>query len=448
MGAAQFVWNAVRPQEAAEVPSASRALPWEEPRPAAASIGPLAEAPRCGRMSEADHTAPGGPPVFDARPTARLMPEAGFRPASSKPGSVSELGKGAMRARQVLFRVRMAGRLVNDPRSAGPVSGYGPPEPEPVVPPPAFSPPAGLTFPQAQLHALDMTGLDVPSTARSRPLGKPSFTVEPRVPQRAVGPVEFRFESPAPSAPVWAPLLEVWKAVPGLVRNTVLASVIIAVLALVAWSVAGDSIAEGLQHRAAIELSDGFRSGLSGWMGARDWSESWSYDRAGFMHVGQLALLRASGRMSDCRLELLGAIAGRSMGWVYRAADLDNYYAMQLVITKPGPLPSVILVRYVVIAGREEDRVQIPIRMVIRNNVPQRVRLEVKADGFTTSVNGQVVDFWRDDRLKAGAVGLFSEKDEQAQIYWIKVSHQDDFLGKLCAYLAPSRGENNHGGLR
>jgi len=353
-----------------------------------------------------------------------------------------------MRARQVLFRVRLAGRLVNDPRSAGPASGYGPPEPEPVVPPPAFFPPAGLTFPQARLQALDMTGLDIRSAACGRPLGKPSFTVEPRVPQRTVAPVEFRFELPARSAPVWARLLEVWKAVPSLVRNVFLAFVIIAVLALVAWSVAGDSIGERLQQRAAIELSDDFRSGLRGWMGAQDWSQSWSYDQAGFMHVGQLALLRASRRMTDYRLELLGAIAGRSMGWVYRAADLDNYYAMQLVITKPGPLPSVILVRYVVIAGREEERVQIPIQMVIRNNVPQRVRVEVKADGFTTSINRQVVDFWRDDRLKAGGAGLFSEKDERAQIYWIKVSHRDDFLGKLCAYLAPSSRETDYGGLR
>jgi len=50
--------------------------------------------------------------------------------------------------------------------------------------------------------------------------------------------------------------------------------------------------------------------------------------------------------------------------------------------------------------------------------------------------------------LAAGGVGLFSEKGETAKVRWIEVSHHSDFLGKLCAYLAPFDAQGTGGSLR
>jgi len=57
---------------------------------------------------------------------------------------------------------------------------------------------------------------------------------------------------------------------------------------------------------------------------------------------------------------------------------------------------------------------------------------------FSTSIEGQLVDHWRDDRLEKGGVGFYAEAGERARLYWVKLSHQDDFVGRLCSYMYPN----------
>jgi hypothetical protein len=66
-----------------------------------------------------------------------------------------------------------------------------------------------------------------------------------------------------------------------------------------------------------------------------------------------------------------------------------------------------------------------------------RIRVDADGSNFTAQFQGQIVDVWSDSRLATGGVGFFSDKGEQAKIRWIEVTHQSDFLGKLCAYLVP-----------
>ncbi len=208
-----------------------------------------------------------------------------------------------------------------------------------------------------------------------------------------------------------------------------------------------ENLRENIISRAAISLQDDFRSGLSSWQGRGDWARGWSYDPAGFVRSGSLALYRPSMRLADYRLEFLGQIERKSIGWVFRAVDLDNYYATKISVLKPGPLPTVAIVHYAVIDGREQERVQTPLPITVRNDMLYRVRVEVRGQNFTTSVQGQVVDFWSDDRLTRGGVGFFSAKGEQARLRWIEVSHQYDALGRLCAYLAPYSIQSASGSL-
>ena len=91
-----------------------------------------------------------------------------------------------------------------------------------------------------------------------------------------------------------------------------------------------------------------------------------------------------------------------------------------------------------VLGGKEGPRVEIPIRVMMHNDAPYRVQLTVKGADFSASIEGQLVDFWRDDRLKTGGVGFFSDTGERARIYWMNVSHQDDFVGRVCAYFYPN----------
>lgn len=197
----------------------------------------------------------------------------------------------------------------------------------------------------------------------------------------------------------------------------------------------GDLIRLTIQRRAVYEVGDNFHAGLASWENKSN--KSWAYDKEGFIRPGRLALYKPSHDMSDYKLEFLTQIERKSVGWVFRAADEQNYYGMKLAVTEPGPRPLVALVRYAVIDGKKESHGETPVQVMMHNNRPYRVEVDVRGSRFLTSIEGQVVDSWSDDRLKTGGVGFFTEGSEKARLYWMKLTKNSDFLGKLCSILVP-----------
>ncbi|HMD47720.1 MAG TPA: hypothetical protein VKG79_01425 [Bryobacteraceae bacterium] len=200
-----------------------------------------------------------------------------------------------------------------------------------------------------------------------------------------------------------------------------------------------------ISNRAAIAYADDFRSGLDAWQGRSNLTASWSYDAAGFVRPGPLALFKPTLDLADYRFEFLGEIDQKAIGWVFRAEDLKNYYAMKLVVVKPGPLPLVDMVRYAVINGKEGPQVRKPLPLTVRADMLYRLMVDVRGADFTVMAQGQVVDFWTDHRLQHGGVGFFSGRGERARLRWVEVSHQYDALGRVCAYLAPYGLEGRNG---
>jgi len=198
-------------------------------------------------------------------------------------------------------------------------------------------------------------------------------------------------------------------------------------------------------NRAAVAYADDFRSGLDAWESRSNLTTSWSYDATGFVQPGPLAVFKPSIDMVDYRFEFLGEIDQKGMGCAFRAKDLNNYYALKFTVVKPGPLPMVRMVRYAVINGKEGPHVEKPLPLTVRRDMLYRVMLNVHGSDFTIMAQGQVVDFWSDDRLKRGGVGFFCGRGEKARVRWVEVSHQYDTLGRLCAYLAPYGIEGRNG---
>jgi hypothetical protein len=209
------------------------------------------------------------------------------------------------------------------------------------------------------------------------------------------------------------------------------------------WS----SLNKSIVNRAAVAYTDDFRSGLDSWESRSNLTTSWSYDAAGFVHPGPLAVFRPTVDLTDYRFEFLGLIDQKGMGCAFRAPNLDNYYAVKFVVAKPGPLPLVHLVRYAVIGGKEDSRVEKPLPFTVRADMLYRVRVDVHGSEFTITAQGQLVDFWTDNRIPRGGVGLFCSRGEKARVRWLEVSHQYDALGRLCAYLAPYQMEGRNGNL-
>src|SRR6476620_7806896 len=49
---------------------------------------------------------------------------------------------------------------------------------------------------------------------------------------------------------------------------------------------------------------------------------------------------------------------------------------------------------------------------------------------------GERIESWSDDAGAQGGVGFFSEPGERARLYWMKLSRNQDMLGRFCAYLS------------
>lgn len=192
-----------------------------------------------------------------------------------------------------------------------------------------------------------------------------------------------------------------------------------------------------IMRRAGIRLFDDFRGGLGGWQGRDGWAGSWRYGDATFIQPGDLALLSSSLRLTDYSLSFLGQIERRSLNWVFRARDLDNYYAMRIVITRGGPLPEAVLVRSVVLGGKERESKTLPVPFPVQADTLYLVRMEIRGNDFTTFIQNQVVDHFSDHRLQSGGVGFFSPRGDRALLRWVEVSHQYDYIGRLCALLSP-----------
>jgi hypothetical protein len=204
---------------------------------------------------------------------------------------------------------------------------------------------------------------------------------------------------------------------------------------------------QSISGRAAVTFADDFRSGLDAWESRSNLTRSWSYDSAGFVRPGPLAVFKPTVDLSDYRFEFLGEIDQKAIGWAFRAQDLNNYYAMKFVVVRPGPLPLIHIVRYAVIDGKEGPHVDKPLPITVRADMLYRIQVEARGGDFTTIAQGQVVDFWSDNRLQHGGVGFFSNRGERARLRWVEVSHQYDALGRLCAYLAPYGIEGRNGNI-
>jgi hypothetical protein len=156
-----------------------------------------------------------------------------------------------------------------------------------------------------------------------------------------------------------------------------------------------------------------------------------------------LALFHPSLAYADYRLEFFGQIENKGMGWVVRAHDQQNFYAMKFNVVEPGLRPILSMVHYPVVGGKQGHKTEVPLSIMVHNNTAYHVAVQVKGNRFVTSIEGQEVDTWTDDTLASGGVGFFSEAGERARLYWMKVSRNDDWLGRMCAFLSGNSVEES-----
>ena len=189
-----------------------------------------------------------------------------------------------------------------------------------------------------------------------------------------------------------------------------------------------------ISNRATVEAADNFRGGMESWGSQpKTYAAGWARHPDGYVHPGKLALFNPSLQFKDYRLEFSGLIESKSVGWVLRAQDPKNYYAMKFTVVESGLRTLIAVAHYPVVDGKAGHKVETPLNVMVHRNKPFQVAVNVKGNHFVTSVDGAEVDSWSDDTLASGGIGFFSEAGERARIYWMRVSKNDDWLGRVCA---------------
>ena len=191
-----------------------------------------------------------------------------------------------------------------------------------------------------------------------------------------------------------------------------------------------------IEKRAAVQVTDTFKQGMAAWGVPKGWVPGWSRHPDGFVRPGMLALFQPTATFTDYRLEFFGQVEDRGMGWAVRARDPRNYYAMKLKVLAGGLRPVLEMIYYPVVSGKPGHQVKVPLSVMIHANTAYHVAVKIAGNRLTASVEGQEVDSWTDEVEPSGAVGFFTEPGERARLYWMKVYKNDDWLGRVCSFLA------------
>ncbi len=193
---------------------------------------------------------------------------------------------------------------------------------------------------------------------------------------------------------------------------------------------------QAIAERASLSLSETFEKGMDAWGQAKALAPGWVKSKDGYVRPGQLALYQPSLPLSNYNMEFLGQIENKSMDWVVRAKDKQNYYAMKFRVIEPGLRPIIAMVHYPVVNGVPGRKTETPLNVMVHNNSAYHISVSVQGKRIITAFEGQEVDQWIDDTLPKGGVGFFADAGERARVYWVKVSKNEDFLGRVCSYLA------------
>jgi hypothetical protein len=156
-------------------------------------------------------------------------------------------------------------------------------------------------------------------------------------------------------------------------------------------------------------------------MGAGGWvRDGVSRFEPGYKQLRQLVLYRPSMNAKDCRLEFTWQVGTAGVGWVFRAKDRGNYYAMRIKVVKPGPSPTMSVEHFTVYHGVEGGHSE-KVLVFSRNDPVLRIRMEVAGPAFTLYMQGNATEYWNDTRLNSGGLGFFEEWNQGVDVHSVRM---------------------------
>jgi hypothetical protein len=200
-------------------------------------------------------------------------------------------------------------------------------------------------------------------------------------------------------------------------------------------------VIRGREDPAPVEY---FNAGLENWVSAtvhstgaplRFGEGEWSLNSLG-AEPGALRLWKESLDLSDYDFSFHARMKVKAIGWAFRATDAGTFYGMKITVAGPGHELISRLEHFARVRGKEVSRNSMPLPMMLNEGADCHVQVRVRGSRFTTSIDGQVVEMWNDQRLKSGGIGLFSEAGESSTISWVKVVERGSLAGRVAGYFS------------
>ena len=142
---------------------------------------------------------------------------------------------------------------------------------------------------------------------------------------------------------------------------------------------------------------------------------------AGFNRSRKLVVFRPTLKASDCSFEFDWKPDRLGTGWVFRAQDTSNYYAMRIKLLKEASKPTFSLEHFAVYHGVEGGRSEKTL-VLSRNDAVVRVRTDLSGPTFTVYLNGAAVEYWTDTHLASGGLGFLEEWDHSVDVQSVRMS--------------------------
>jgi hypothetical protein len=177
----------------------------------------------------------------------------------------------------------------------------------------------------------------------------------------------------------------------------------------------GGGPAEVIPIQVQRKYEENFDAGWDNWSGG---TADWKVDIAG-VRTGALALFTPSMDMIDYELEFLTRIDQKTVNWVVRAANPNEYCQCTLRAIPGGELE---FSHSVMFEGSPETPVVSATRLAAKPKSALTIRTEIHGPNFSVTVNGSQIDTWTDSRLPMGGVGFLGTPDDRARLYWIRLS--------------------------
>jgi len=132
------------------------------------------------------------------------------------------------------------------------------------------------------------------------------------------------------------------------------------------------------------------------------WAEGWPIESG----ANQVTLYEPSAEWPDYRIETkINRYTG--LGFVFRAADADNYYTVKLVADRNDSIMNVFWAAVVNGTPVKEVKKFFPVPKISKDIIS--VQLEVRGSMFRLYVDGTLASSWIDNRLQKGGVGILGK---------------------------------------